>query len=152
QEEIINQLDKENEKLRDMYTLLGTVVICLSVAIQVFAILGLMGPGAGLATTAFGLFHLCLHAHAMLVLRRREEGNFSEIGGKRIETPPFLPTQLLVVLYPALSSLMASRVDWAFAAAPLVATGVVWISLKAIEEGKRGISNLQTLKYDAKGA
>ncbi|KAG8834129.1 hypothetical protein FRC18_002562 [Serendipita sp. 400] len=148
QEEIINQLDIENEKLQNMYTLLGTVVLALSAVAQVLSILGLLGTG-GLATKAFCLLHLVLHAHGLFVLRQQ---TFIVFGNNDIKIPSFMPTQLLIGLYPLLSALTSTRIDWMFAGAPIVATLVTWASLSAIEEGRKGISDLQQLKYNAKGA
>lgn len=127
---------------------MGTAVVGLSSIIQILSIIGIVGPG-GLAVSLFGLLHLVVHAHAALVLHNRTE---LAIGEKKYPVPPLLPAQLAVGLYPLLTALTQATFDWAFAAIPVVATLVAWISLSAIRDGKVSIRQLETLKYTAKGA
>jgi hypothetical protein len=102
---------------------------------------------ANVVSRFFTLIHIGLHIHALLILRQQPT-----IYGTDISTPPFLPPQLLILLYPICAGLFSMDVNWTHVATPVATTFLAWICLQSIADGKKGIEELETLKYEAKGA
>jgi hypothetical protein len=112
-------------------------------------ILGVVGS-PGFLTRLASLFTIALHVHAGFLLQQRRTINISN----RITVfiPPFLPTQLAILIVPC-SVFVASRaLDVLSVILPLAATLLAWACLIAIKDGEKGITELEKLKYEAKGA
>jgi len=97
-----------------------------------------------------GLLSVTLHVHAAFLLQQRRTININN--RTKLFILPFLPTQLAILIGPC-SVFFASRaLDLLSVILPLAATLLAWTCLSALEDGEKGIAELEKLKYEAKGA
>lgn len=131
-----------------MYARLGVIVMSVSIFLQFLAFLGITND-ANFLSRAFNVLHILLHLHAITLIPGQHAAFLRDITPR---APPFLPTQLLVLLQPITALLQAEDVSWVQLSPPVLATLVAWVCLNTIEEGKRGVEALGGLMYEAKGA
>jgi hypothetical protein len=66
--------------------------------------------------------------------------------------PPFLPTQLAILVSPCGVFFAPRALDLFPVILPLATALLVWTCLSALKDGEKGIAELEKLKYEAKGA
>lgn len=116
---------------------------------QLFVLLGAWGS-AGSLQRDLALSYLALHAQAVLLLQQKRT---IAIGNNAtISIPPFLPIQFTTLFGPLFALLFPQNIEPLLVIMPLVATVLAWMCLGAVEDGAKGLAELEKLKYTAKGA